>query len=348
MNYPSGMIWPFYPVVLFLVSFSLTWNVRAYALRNKLLDIPNERSSHSLPTPRGGGLAIVLTVLAFLALMYYIDLIMLDILLALGGGGLIVAMVGWMDDHYDISPLLRGFIYLSAAIWTVYFMDGLSSSLPGEYALNLPVYGNLLAVLGLFWLLNLYNFMDGTDAFATVQAICTGIFLGFLFLQSGEKAYADISFAMAAAASGFLYWNWSPAKIFMGDAGSCFIGMIFGSLGILGNNTDSASIPVTFILLVIFICDATLTLLMRIVKRERWYMPHRSHAYQRLVQMGVSHKKLATGLFAINVILLWPTAYIAFIRPQLSWLLVSLVTLLISLLWSYIQFRHSRSYAMGG
>lgn len=342
MKYPSGPLWILYPVVVFIVTLIWTWCLCIYALRYKLLDMPTERSSHVRPTPRGGGLAIVLSMLIFLAFLYHLELITLGVLLALAGGGLIVAIIGWLDDHYDISPLVRGLIYAFAAIWTVYFLNGLRSVGLGEYSLELPVYGNLLAVLGLFWLLNLYNFMDGTDALAAIQAVCTGIFLGLLFQHTGEQPFADISFAMAAAAAGFLCWNWPPAKIFMGDAGSCFIGLTFGGLGILAEKTDSVSVYMFYLLLAVFICDATLTLAMRMVKREKWYMPHRSHAYQRLAQMGVSHRTLALGLLGINLFLLWPMAFIAFYWPQLSWLVVSLITIILCLAWTYVQIRYQR------
>jgi Fuc2NAc and GlcNAc transferase len=161
-----------YLAFIFIFSVIVTGLVRRYSLHKSLIDIPNERSSHVQPTPRGGGLSIVLSFLISLVLMYSIEWIALDLLLALGGGGLIVAVVGWLDDHRHIQPLIRGLIYTIAAIWTIYFLGGLYSVKAGESFIALPLLGNILAVLGLVWITNLYNFMDGTDALAATQSIC--------------------------------------------------------------------------------------------------------------------------------------------------------------------------------
>ena len=125
----------------------------------------------------------------------------------------------------------------------------------------------------------------------------------------------------------------------MGDVGSCFIGFYFGALAIIGETTDSVNILVFFILLGVFIGDATLTLLLRIVKKEVWYQAHRSHAYQKLVQMGISHKQIALGLIVVNVTLLWPMAYIAYHWGQLSIFMLMLAMLLLCLFWAGIQIR---------
>jgi UDP-N-acetylmuramyl pentapeptide phosphotransferase/UDP-N-acetylglucosamine-1-phosphate transferase len=317
-------------IAVFLFSVFTTGLVRKYSLRFSLIDIPNERSSHNRSTPRGGGLSIALSALLALGLMYYYRYVTLNMLLAIGGGGLIVAIVGWLDDHRHINPLIRGLIYTIASIWAIYF-------------LKMPIFDHIMAILGLVWLINLYNFMDGTDALAATQSICTGIFLGILFLLSGHQELAGLCFIIVAASGGFVCWNWPPAKIFMGDVGSCFLGFYFGCLGILGEKYDSVTILVWFILLAMFICDTTLTLIMRILKREKWYSAHRSHAYQRLVQMGVSHKELATGFLLINIILLWPLAYIAYHWQNLTWVISSGVALIICCLWMGIQLRFSHT-----
>jgi Fuc2NAc and GlcNAc transferase len=327
---------------IFIFSVLLTGIIRQYSLRNLLIDIPNERSSHSQPTPRGGGLSITLSVLMSTELLYCLQITSLDLTIALGGGGLLVAIVGWLDDHRDISAIWRAISYTTAAIWAVYWLDGLNSITLGEYVMSLPVSGSLFAVLGLAWLTNLYNFMDGTDALAAVQAICAGIFSGIMFLSSGRQDLAILCFVISTASSGFLYWNWPPAKIFMGDVGSCLIGFSFGLLAIIGEKSDTLPVLVWFILLSVFICDSTLTLLMRILKGEKWYSAHRLHAYQRLVQMGVSHNNLAMGVLGINVMILWPTAYIAYRWEKLSCVVASIVLLLMCIVWGVIQLRYNR------
>ena len=323
----------------FIFSMVMTGMVRRYSLHKSLIDIPNERSSHNTPTPRGGGMAIVISVLISLGVMFYAQWITLNVFLALVSGGIIVAVTGWLDDHRHVSPLFRGLLYAAAVIITLFFLGGLSVLNLGGYSFTLPLLTNILAVIGMVWLINLYNFMDETDALAAVQTICAGLFLGFLFLLSHQTGQAGLSFLIIASCAGFLYWNWPPARIFMGDVGSCFIGFYFGTLAIIGETTDSVSILVFFILLGVFICDATLTLLLRIIKKDVWYKAHRSHAYQRLVQMGFSHKQIAVGLIAVNVTLLWPMAYVVYHWEQLTIFMLMLAMFLLSLFWAGIQIR---------
>lgn len=330
--------------LVFILAFSVivTGLVRRYSLDKSLLDVPNERSSHHIPTPRGGGLSVVLSVMVSLVVLYYTKWIDLSVFLAIGGGGLIIAVTGWLDDHRHISPLIRGIIYALASIWAVSFLGGLHTVKAGEHILNISLAGNVLTVLGIIWLTNLYNFMDGTDALAGSQSVCAGLFMGGLFLSGNQPGMAGLCFIIVVASAGFLIWNWPPARIFMGDVGSCFAGFCFGILAIVGEKTGSVPLVASFILLSLFICDATFTLIMRIFKREKWYSAHRSHAYQRLVQMGLSHKQLATGFAAFNIIILWPMAYIVFRWEQLSVSMMVLTVLLSGAIWSWIQVRFSK------
>jgi len=329
---------------IFIFTFSLiaTRLVRQYSVRKSLIDIPNERSSHSLPTPRGGGLSITLSILISTVWLHYSQLISFNTAMALFGGGSLVAIVGWLDDHRDLAIVWRAMSYTIAAVWAVYCLGGLNTITLGQYLIALDSIGILIIVLGLVWVTNLYNFMDGTDAFAAIQAICTGVMSGILFLSSGVQGLAILCFVIALATSGFLYWNWPPAKIFMGDVGSCLIGFSFGLLALLGEKNGTLPILVWFILLALFICDATFTLFMRIMKKEKWYSAHRSHAYQRLVQMGISHARLAIYLLLINVTILWPMAYFAYHWKNISLLILAAIILLMGILWISIQLRYKQ------
>lgn len=328
---------------IFIFSILVTGLIRQYSLRYSLIDIPNERSSHRFPTPRGGGISISFSILISIGLLYYLQLIPFDISIAFVGGGMIVSMIGWLDDHKDISITFRIIGYTMASIWSLYWIGGVESITLGEHVIVLNNVGATLVVLGLVWLTNLYNFMDGTDALAAVQAICTGIMSGILLLCSGQQGLAIFSFVIVTATTGFIFWNWPPAKIFMGDVGSCMIGFSFGLLAMVGENSGSLPMLVWFILLAVFICDATFTLLMRIFKREKWYSAHKSHAYQRYVQMGGSHKRLALSLLLINVMVLWPMAYIAFAWDEFSYYMVVASILLVFVLWGGIQVQYHRT-----
>ena len=242
---------------------------------------------------------------------------------------------------YTIAIGWRALAYLLAAAWAVYWVDGAYLFLPDNGRLYLSVTGGAITVLLIAWLTNLYNFMDGTDALAAVQAICTGVMAGMLLNQSGQQGLAALCFVIAAASAGFLVWNRPPAKIFMGDAGSCLLGYSFAVLALMGH-ASGVSLYVWFILLAVFICGATLTLLMRVIKKERFYSAHRAHAYQRIVQMGCSHAAVALGVLLINVMVLWPAAYMTYVHAEWSWMTASAIILLMSLLWGGIQLGYYR------
>lgn len=320
----------------------ITGVIRNYSLKYSIIDIPNERSSHTNPTPRGGGLSISVLVMLTVLLLYYLKLIPFEYVLALAGGGLLVTSVGWLDDHYDLSPLWRVSIYFIASGWALFWLGGLDTISFGNYLLSANTVIYFIIIIFIVWLTNLYNFMDGTDGLAASEAISVGLFSGIIFLQIQEKGLAIICFSIAATAAGFLYWNWAPAKIFMGDVGSCFTGFIFGVLALIGEKTGSLPLMIWIILLSVFICDATFTLIKRIVRREKWYLAHRSHSYQKLVQMNVSHSKLATAVLGLNLLITWPGAYIAYQWKQYALYVFLLIILLMYLIWIVIQIYHDK------
>jgi len=324
----------------FVFSVLFTGYMRHYAMRHAVFDIPNARSLHSTPTPRGGGLSIAISMLLACILVYYMHLLSLTAFLALFGGGTVVTSIGWLDDRYHISVGWRALAYLLTAVWAVYWVD-YPDLIQSHETLYLFVIGGVISVLIITWLTNLYNFMDGTDALAAIQAICTGVMAGTLLSYSGNPGLAILCFVIAAASAGFIFWNWPPAKIFMGDAGSCLLGYTFGVMVIMSMDGGAVTPFVWFILLAVFACDATLTLLMRVIKGDRFYTAHRAHAYQRIVQMGCSHATVARGVLLINVMILWPAAYIIFTHAELTSITVSVITLLMCLLWCGIQVGYS-------
>lgn len=332
-------------VGFFFFALIITGLVRKYSLKNALIDIPNDRSSHSIPTPRGGGLSIALSVLLVIVLLFFGGWIPMDIALALGIGGLIVVIIGWIDDHRHVPALWRAISYFVAAGWAIYCLGGLERIQLGSQVLSLGHMGTFLAIFWIVWLTNLYNFMDGTDGLAGSEAICISLFAGIIFWSTGETGLAIICFAILMSTCGFLYWNWPPARIFMGDVGSCLLGFSFGVLSIVGEKGGTITIAIWFILLAVFIGDATLTLLMRIMKGEKWYNAHRSHAYQRWAQLGMSHKNLVLSLLLINVMILWPMATMAFVWGEYSYHIAAASILLISVLWGSIQVHYYRNHS---
>jgi len=301
-------------IVALLLTGLLTGWLRRYALAASLIDIPNARSSHLLPTPRGGGLSIVIVFLLGLLSLFGLDLLTSATLWALLGSGAIVAITGFLDDHGHIAARWRLLVHFSAAAWGLYCLGGLPPVIlpvPGfdVVAVELGWLGQILALLYLVWLLNLYNFMDGIDGLASIEAItvCLGAALLYVLQAEVSDLWMTPVF-LAVTVSGFLVWNFPPAKIFMGDAGSGFLGMVLGLLSIQATWIESSFLWSWLILLAVFITDATWTLFMRLLKGDKVYQAHCSHAYQYAARCYGSHKKVSLMVAAINVIWLLPLA----------------------------------------
>jgi len=285
-----------------LTFFGTMWVIR-HAEKHTILDVPNERSSHTVPTPRGGGLAIVLVVLGGIAAGHYLGIVPANIAISLIGGGVAIAAVGWVDDRFDLPPVVKVAVHVLAAVWAVSWLGGLRTvSLP-NYTLYLGNAGSVLAIVGITWITNLYNFMDGIDGIAGVEGVSVGGWAGVLLILGGRTELAFVAFLIAAASLGFLIWNWTPARIFMGDVGSGFLGFVLGCLAVAGENAKPSSLLWLGVLLGVFVVDATITLIRRAAHGERIYSAHRRHAYQRICRAGFSHGRASATVLGINMVL---------------------------------------------
>lgn len=295
----------------------LTGAVRFYALKRSLLDIPNARSSHTVPTPRGGGLALVVGVEIGLFWLWYKGYVATPELMAVGLGGLAVALISWIDDRLDIPAIWRLLVHLAAAAWALWWgRDFPLMPFLGNW-LDLGWFGALVGLLLIVWLLNLYNFMDGIDGIAAVEAITVAGGAVLLLALLGTPGQAAPLWLLAAASLGFLIWNWPPAKIFMGDVGSAFIGFVF-AIFVLNMSDGPLNLWSWLILLGVFVVDATYTLVRRFLRGERIYQAHRSHAYQRASRRYASHKKVTLTVAGINLLWLLPLAWLAAAYPALG------------------------------
>jgi Fuc2NAc and GlcNAc transferase len=332
-------------VVAFFAGVLCTGWLRHYAMQQSLLDIPNERSSHTRPTPRGGGLSITVIVLVTILLLGMYDYFPSVILSALLPAALVIGLIGWLDDHFQLSVLWRATAYLLAACWFSWLSGGLPRLSLGTGIWETGIWNIPIVVLGLAWLTNLYNFMDGADALAGLQALLAGTAGAVLFWLQGAESLSLLASVTATATAGFLFWNWPPARIFMGDVGSCFLGFLFGCMAVLGEVLGGLPALLWLILLGTFVWDATCTLIMRMLRGETWYAAHRSHAYQRLLQLGWSHGRLALGFIIYNVLILWPLTLWAWHYPGDLLPVVGLSAIVTVLVWGIIQmlfFRHRR------
>ncbi len=288
-------------------SWLLTGYIRRYALSKSILDVPNERSSHSVPTPRGGGGAIIIVFLLCLPLLWLTSIIDVVSLVALMGAGLLVSVVGFIDDHGHVPARWRLVAHFSAASWLLFWFGGLPSISMFGSMLDLGMFGNLLASVAIVWLLNLYNFMDGIDGIAGIEALTSSVVAGLLFFIFIEhEVMLTMTMLMSASVVGFLVWNLPPAKIFMGDAGSGFVGLMLGAFALQSAHISPQMLWVWLILLGVFIVDATYTLIRRLLRREKVYDAHRSHAYQYASREYGSHKLVTLSVFLINVCWLAP------------------------------------------
>lgn len=297
----------FLPLVL-LSSLIGTAVLRRYALSNSLIDIPNARSSHVLPTPRGGGVAVVCSYLFGAICLALMGLVEWSVTWGIVVPGALVAVVGFLDDHGHIPARWRLLGHFTAAILGMYLLKGLPAIYLFGFAVNFGWAGYLLGSVYLVWMLNLYNFMDGIDGLASMQAIfvCMGGALLYVLCANISFAWGPITLALAVA--GFLYWNFPPARIFMGDAGSGFLGITLGFLSLQAAWVNPALFWGWLILLGVFIVDATCTLLVRLCKGDKVYEAHRSHAYQFASRQYRSHSVISWSVTGINLVWLLPIA----------------------------------------
>ncbi|RON53518.1 MraY family glycosyltransferase [Pseudomonas frederiksbergensis] len=291
-----------------LVSFTLTWALRHYALSRSLMDIPNARSSHSVPTPRGGGVAIVLAFTLALWLLLFAGLIASSVFCAIAGAGALIAVIGFMDDHGHIAARWRLLGHFVASAWLLVWLGGLPSVQFGDVVVDLGWLGHVLAAFYLVWLLNLYNFMDGIDGIASVEAMCVCLGACVLYWCGGTPQLIWAPLLLAVAVAGFLFWNFPPARIFMGDAGSGFLGIVLGGLSLQAASVSANLLWGWLILLGVFIVDATFTLFRRLFRGDKIYEAHRSHAYQFASRRFGSHLAVTLAVGAINLLWLLPIA----------------------------------------
>ncbi|SCW62902.1 Fuc2NAc and GlcNAc transferase [Pseudomonas sp. NFACC46-3] len=286
----------------------LTYSLRCYALARSIIDIPNARSSHTVPTPRGGGVAIVLSFLLALPILTATGFQSWPTMWAMLGAGSGIAVLGFLDDHGHIAARWRLLGHFTASIWALYWLGGLPAISLFGLELDLAWFGHVLAVFYLVWMLNLYNFMDGIDGIASVEAICTCLGACLLYWLAGFDSLIVAPLVLAMAVGGFLYWNFPPARIFMGDAGSGFLGIILGLLSLQAAWASPKLLWVWLILLGVFIVDATVTLIRRLLRGDKVYEAHRSHAYQFASRQYGRHLPVTVAVVVINLFWLLPLA----------------------------------------
>jgi Fuc2NAc and GlcNAc transferase len=333
-------------VLAAFLSWLLTGLATWYASRRGMLDHPGQRHSHTESTPRGGGIGLVLALLlvsfpiaASASSSFWIK--------AVVPGMVVIAALGWWDDHRALSARLRFFFQLAVVSYLL-FRGAADGWLP---------FGGLAFVGGVFalWMINLYNFMDGSNGMAGLQGVFAGAVLAFLFMDSGNSLAAGFSVLVAATCAGFLPWNLGRARVFMGDVGSLSLGFGIACLLLYGVGTGAFSVPVAVMVMSVFLADSTLTLLVRVKRGERWYNAHRQHLYQRLIASGWTHGRVAALYQAVNLAVVLPVIVVADNNPAKAWPIALALAVVLGLAWylsikkigvlEYESFAHTASSA---
>ena len=288
-------------IVSFLLSVCLTRMFMSPSSWFRVMDHPNERSLHTTPIPRGGGVAILVAFLLVIGMTSFFQGIVVSPLLLFCM--LLIAVISFLDDCYSLSAALRFFIHFCAAVLLV--ANGFELMV-----LELPAviwqWPNFIALLvsSLFvvWSINLYNFMDGMDGFAAGMAILGFSCFAILGWQADHQAFMTANLILVGAVFGFLWFNFPPAKIFMGDAGSSTLGFCMAAFSLWASVEHIFPIWVAILVFSPFIIDASVTLCCRLYRRERIWEAHKKHYYQRLVLLGWGHKKTVVYAYILMVL----------------------------------------------
>ncbi len=322
-------------LAVFCITLFFTGIFRAHALEKGIVDVPGTRTSHTVPTPRGGGVVFVAVTLIASAVFYRYSLIS-RVEFILVACSFLMATIGVADDYLKLRNIFR---FIAQLIIAVLFLA--LSHVPETLSLaplfvRLGVFAWPLTVLYIVWSVNLFNFMDGLDAFASLEAIVIFSALGMLGTIVGVSNFPVLMIILVASMAGFLKWNFPPAKIFMGDGGSYFLGFMIAGAALVADTTYGIPFIVALMLYGLFWFDATITLIRRIFIGQKWYMPHKSHAYQRLHQAGFSHLEVAGYASLVNVALAFLAAF-GFFYPRYQLVLFAIALLLLTILYLLVE-----------
>lgn len=320
-------------VVAFLLSFTISFLIYKFGKQIGLLDIPNERSLHKHPIPRGGGLAFIFTFLLGSFFLMQQELISITLFKAFVIGGIPIAVIGLLDDIFHSSILIRIVVHIFSAIAVLWLLQGMPILDLGFSVWYWDKIGWIVGILGLVWMTNFYNFMDGMDGLSGSEGIFVGFSVILLLLFQGQTELIPVLLLLCVSILGFLFWNLPPARLFMGDCGSGFLGFIFGIFLLVTTNQSILGPWQWLIVFGAFWIDATITLFQRIVNGEKWYQAHANHAFQHAIQYW-GNRKVLLGFFLINVLWLLPLSLLSlrYHKFEIFWVLIAITPLVLLVL----------------
>lgn len=334
-QFPQGLqtvwIWAAVGLIAGVLSYFSCAAAMVMARKAGMIALPGERQSHRIATPTGGGLGLVFSIVATALILELIDSLPFFWWQKMLPGVLLLAIVGWRDDKHPVSSLLRLLIQFAVSVWLL-----------GFGWLELPMkemFFSAGTILAMIWLMNVYNFMDGSNGMAGFQGVFAGVTMAVLFQTGGEQSMALVAMTVAAACAGFLPLNFPAARVFMGDVSSVPLGFIFAAFAVYGMHTGSISLLLSMLVMSVFVVDATMTLLTRAFHGERWYTAHARHVYQQLIAQGWSHRRVLLVYQAINLVLVLPAIALAKIYPQYAFVTVAFVFSLLGACWYVANWR---------
>lgn len=300
----------------FLASSISLYFLIPYLTKKAFLDIPNERSSHTKVTPRGGGIGVVFGILVGSLVAYFLDLSVPHFTFFIGFG--LIAFTSFLDDRKSLPVYIRLSAHLTAMVLVIYQTGGMKSfPFPAPLNIELGWFGYIFTGIWIISVINFFNFLDGIDGFSGSQAMVAGLAIASICWLD---ASATIAICIACAAFGFLLFNWHPAKIFMGDVGSVSLGFIFATLPFYSTNANAEVVIFsTAIFLWFFLADGAFTLIRRALNKERVWEAHRSHLYQRLNKSGWKHDKIVLLVMSLSCAVIGIQVYLFKIGYPHTW-----------------------------
>lgn len=327
----------------FVVATGLTIFVRRYAIDQGLLDKESDRSLHTGVVPRGGGLAIVTVALIVSALIWAFgsDPAEIRSIAALFMAIVGLGLIGWLDDQRLLATSVKFFLLFLLTILLVFLVGSVNDPELAGFSLQLGLLAPIVTGAWIFGLANSYNFMDGIDGLAATQAGVGACTLGIWFAMYGGHTLALFCYALMAACLGFLIWNWSPARIFMGDIGSLVLGGVFATLAVIGHEQYGIPIGAAVILFGLFIADTLATFIRRLAAGKKVWTAHREHYYQRAVQSGLKHHQVTIVMMGSGIVLsVLATLEALKVEPRYAWYLIT--AFILFLLQQYVIYSERR------
>jgi len=321
-----------YLTILYLLIASAvsTIGTKAYisfAIKKNILAIPKDRSLHSVDIPKGGGIIIGATFLGGLLLLLVIDIAPSELAVALLGGGGILVIVGFIDDLREVEPLVRFAIQFLVSFWALYWLGGMPEIGIGSWTLKQSWILHILGSLGIVWFINLFNFMDGVDGMLASNTSLFSLVGASVLLWTGHSSVSVILILLIASLTGFLIYNWSPAKVFMGDSGAAFIGYTLAVVALYSVSEGMLNFWTWIILMGYFVADTTTTMVIKIATVPGWfYEEHKSHAYQQLALMWKDHRQVTLAVLGITAFWMTPLALLS-LRIQQNTVIIAIIAL---------------------